>query len=319
MADRWHPNDRRKIQRSLEIFLTTGKQASQIYNDHRTKNISPVTEQDDQITERCAGARFSTLVFWTYANKDMLHPRLDNRVDKMVSKGLLAEVDQLSNFRKSHEDYTGASIDQSRGIWASIGYKEFLDYQQALAEQSQSTSEIEALKSLAIQKTQAATRQYANRQARWIRIKLLNALSDAAQEGNAFLLDGSDLSKWTTEVVDSAVTITKQFLSGEPLPAPSTLSATAAEVLSRDRKHDLGQRPDLWVRRTCDTCDLVFVIENDWNMHIKSRAHRRALGARKKQDRAQNAPRRDRGAAQTDVVDVLETYMDLFPEEDSSK
>src|SRR5271168_1169210 len=31
MADRWHPNDRRKIRRSLEIFLLTGKKASDIY------------------------------------------------------------------------------------------------------------------------------------------------------------------------------------------------------------------------------------------------------------------------------------------------
>ncbi len=44
MADRWHPNDIRKIRRSLEIYLTTGRRASDIYaeqqNRKETKNPS---------------------------------------------------------------------------------------------------------------------------------------------------------------------------------------------------------------------------------------------------------------------------------------
>ena len=31
MAERWHPNDRRNIQRSLEIYLQTGRKSSDIY------------------------------------------------------------------------------------------------------------------------------------------------------------------------------------------------------------------------------------------------------------------------------------------------
>jgi len=40
MADRWHPKDTRHIRRSLEIYLTTGKQASQIYDEQKQKKKS---------------------------------------------------------------------------------------------------------------------------------------------------------------------------------------------------------------------------------------------------------------------------------------
>ncbi|KAJ8607881.1 hypothetical protein MRB53_039977 [Persea americana] len=37
MAERWHPNDRRKIQRSLQIYLKTGRKASDLYAEQRTR------------------------------------------------------------------------------------------------------------------------------------------------------------------------------------------------------------------------------------------------------------------------------------------
>ncbi|KAK5057159.1 tRNA dimethylallyltransferase, mitochondrial, partial [Cryomyces antarcticus] len=47
MANRWHPNDRRKIQRSLEIYLETGKKASDIYEEQKPRRqVSPFSDQD---------------------------------------------------------------------------------------------------------------------------------------------------------------------------------------------------------------------------------------------------------------------------------
>jgi len=315
MADRWHPNERRKIQRSLEIFLRTGKPASQLYNEQRLqREISPSTGEGAAAGHQ-SSLRFRTLVFWVHANKEVLHERLNGRVDKMITRGLLSEVQELSCFAKHHESETGTALDQTRGIWVSIGYKEFLEYQDAQSSNSSLEPKLEKLKMAAIDKTQAATRQYANRQVKWIRIKLLNALLNAGEMNNTFLVDGSDISSWEANVVEPATAVTGQFLANQTLPEPSSLSAAAVEMLKPKREYDLGQRPDLWQKKTCETCGTIAVTENDWSLHVKSRAHRRAVGAKKKQENADEMREKSVKAAQTDLVEVLEDYLESFPDE----
>lgn len=316
MANRWHPNESRKIQRSLEIYLRTGKPASQVYDEQRIKREIEQGVAGGHGAESSTGLRFPTLLFWVHANKEVLYPRLDGRVDKMLAKGLLAEVDELTRFRTDYETRTGTEVDQSRGIWVSIGYKEFLSYQSALANSAVAATDLDKQKIAAIEKTQAATRQYANRQARWIRIKLLNALFGAGYKSNMFLLDGSDLSKWDEHVTQPAATITSNFLEGKSLPDPATLSGAAAENLEPKRNYDLGQRPDLWQKKVCETCGTVSITENDWKLHGQSRAHRRAVGIKKKQANAKARAPKGRDALQADVVDVLESYLDSQPRED---
>ncbi|KAI8942967.1 hypothetical protein NX059_001006 [Plenodomus lindquistii] len=309
MADRWHPNERRKIQRSLEIYLRTGKPASQVYNEQRKSRESSSKEPGGKIATEHASLRFPTLVIWVHASKDVLYARLNGRVDKMLKRGLLSEVRQLSEYRQREDSVAGSAIDTSRGIWVSIGYKEFLEYQQASSAGAIiSEEELATLKQAAIERTQAATRQYANRQIKWIRIKLLNALICADAKSSTFLVDGSDLSKWEEHVINPATTITEQFLSGQTLPTPSSLSSTAADMLTPSRDYDLSQRPDLWERKVCDFCGTVAVTENDWTLHIRSRAHRKAVGAKKKQDHIRDTPPMNRKATQADLVDILEDY-----------
>ncbi|KAH7380540.1 IPP transferase-domain-containing protein [Phaeosphaeria sp. MPI-PUGE-AT-0046c] len=318
MADRWHPNERRKIQRSLGIFLKTGKPASQVYAEQRLKKGQSPIDSPENIDEDSTGMRFQTLVFWVHARKDNLYSRLDGRVEKMLAKGLLQEVDSLANFKKGREA-EGQAVDESRGIWVSIGYKEFAKYQQALAQESKSEKELTLLKTEGIEKTQAATRQYANRQLKWIQIKLLNAFIEASQQDNVFLFDGTDISAWSSNVVQPALQVAEQFLSGQNLPAPSSLSAAAAEMLVPKRNYDLGQRPDLWQKRTCETCGMVAVTENDWQQHVKSRTHRRAVGVEKKQKNTEKMRKESRTKVQADLVDVLQDYMHTFPDTEDSR
>lgn len=314
MADRWHPNERRKIQRSLEIYLKTGKPASQIYDEQRLRKELPNDAPDD-----VSRLRFPTLLFWVHASKEILTKRLDSRVDKMIQNGLLSEVEALHNFRMEYEAHTGQDVDQTRGIWVSIGYKEFLAYQTAVVDGSSSEAELAKLKRAAIEKTQAATRQYAKRQIRWIQIKLLNALLAAEQGGRTFLLDIPDASQWDAAAVQPSSDITAKFLSGQHLPDPTSLSPAASEMLNPRRDYDLSQRPDLWGKRECETCGTTSFNENDWKLHLKSRAHRRAVGIQKKKE---NAPPRSRepkdvAVSQEDSEDVLETYMSTIAHESS--
>ncbi|KAL6708646.1 tRNA dimethylallyltransferase, mitochondrial [Coniothyrium glycines] len=288
IAERWHPNERRKIQRSLEIYLRTGKPASQLYSEQRLKREkSPVGDNSEQQT---SGLRFEPLVLWVHASKDLLYPKLNDRVDKMLAEGLLSEVQQLDDLREVQEANANTAIDQSRGIWVSIGYKEFLDYQKALNSGTRSDTELEQLKSTSIERTQAATRQYANRQIKWIRIKLLNALQRDGLGHRTFLLDGSNLQTWHEAVTAPALDITRRFLERQPLPRPSSLSCAASEMLTPKRSYDLAHRPDLWEKKICETCGTIATTENDWVLHSRSRAHRKAVGAFKRKMDTKTTP-----------------------------
>jgi tRNA dimethylallyltransferase len=318
MADRWHPKDTRKIYRSLQIYLQTGKPASQIYNEQRLNQEFSLDIDKNQQDNSNESLRFPSLILWVHAAKDVLHSRLDARVDKMLAKGLLSEVEGLSAFRQEYEARTEMLVDQTRGIWQSIGYKEFIEYQRALANDVGLLSKSKQLKVAAIQKTQAATRQYANRQIKWIRLKLLTALIGAGQQNKLFLLDGTELSNWEDAVTAPAVKMTEDFLSGRDLPEPCSLSSLALEMLTPKRAYDFAQRPDLWQRRSCEICGTISVTETDWNLHIKSRAHRRAAGVKKKQEYVVQAQENNCKELQMDVVDILETYMQTFPNADDS-
>ncbi|THX34215.1 tRNA isopentenyltransferas-like protein [Aureobasidium pullulans] len=280
MADRWHPNDRRKIQRSLEIWLQTGRKASDIYEEQRTRREAPDQDTTPEGAEEASRLRMRTLVLWVGAQSDVLSKRLDARVDKMVTQGLLNEVNTLSDFYDGRIA-DGESIDTTRGIWVAIGYKEFLDYQAALRKGDSSPAQLNKLLALAIEKTKAGTRQYAKRQIRWIRIKLNNAIDTAGAKGSFFMLDGSDLPNWEQDVSEIGLKLVDAFLKEETLPDPSSLSPLAAEMLTAS-KPDTSARADLWSRKHCEVCNTTSVTESDWAVHINSKRHKKAMSSQRK-------------------------------------
>jgi tRNA dimethylallyltransferase len=282
IADRWHPNDRRKIQRSLELCLRSGRPASQIYAEQKlSKGVSDTFEgENEPMLQESPSLLEPTLVLWVHAAVETLKDRLDSRVLDMVRTGLLGEVKTLDDFLLTHEA-AGDSIDRTRGIWVSIGFKEFEDYQTALRSEASTDEILAKLKRDGIERTQAATRQYSKRQIRWIRIKLLNALSDAGALNTTFLLDGSDIKEWHKTVAEPGIELTCQFLTEETLPDPSSLSEAAREMLS-PKSDDLSQRPDLWEKKVCEACGgVVCVTPATWETHLKSKGHKRNTTVRK--------------------------------------
>jgi tRNA dimethylallyltransferase len=282
IASRWHPNDRRKIQRSLEICLKTGKPASQIYAEQKLSKESPeiLDNKDEVILDGSPSLIEPTLVLWVHAAAEALKERLNSRVLDMVRTGLLDEVKTLDEILAAKEA-SKEPVDRTRGIWVSIGYKEFEDYQLSLRSGTSTPALLEKLKYQGIERTQAATRQYSKRQIRWIRIKLLNALSNAGASNSIFLLDGSNIKQWQKTVAEPGIELTRQFLHHETLPNPLTMSAAAEELLSL-KAEDLAQRPDLWEKKICDACGgVVCVTAATWETHLKSKGHKRNTTVRK--------------------------------------
>ncbi|KAK6344217.1 hypothetical protein TWF696_007860 [Orbilia brochopaga] len=285
MANRWHPNDRRKILRSLEICLTTNQKVSDLYAETAAKNSEVST------------ARFSNLLFWVHASDDVLASRLKGRVDQMIGQGLFNEIDEMFRIYNEKKD----EIDPESGIWQSIGWKQFLPYliakdafQKLPKDDPKATkgaeAELSRLRDEGIEKTNIATRQYSKSQLRWIRVKLLNRLlvdKSSLPGGGMYLLDTSDLTRWNEMVRDPAIRISKDFLnpdvSNEALPNPTEITTLPADLLTPHKKDHSTDR-SLWVNHTCEHCHVTAVTKELWEKHINGRAHRQVVKRKLKKE-----------------------------------
>jgi tRNA dimethylallyltransferase len=290
MAQRWHPRDRRKIQRSLEIWLKTGKRASEVYQQQQRKSMekdqhqdsaSDGVDPDNDDSSSTNGLRYPTLLLWLEAEDAALKRRLNDRVDSMVENGL---VDEARSLAVLEADLTqkGVSVDKSKGIWVSIGYKEMQPCLEPDGREARATQQISAIDSV-----KAGTRRYAKRQNRYIRIRLTNALDAAGAKDRLFLLDCSDLDEWDSRVSQPAQRLVDSFLNGnQGLPDPKSLSGLANRMLSHLGTAADGAESRGVVRATrrCEVCDKTLMTEKEWQGHLASRGHKNTVASRRKRD-----------------------------------
>ena len=83
IAEKFHPQDHRKLRRAVEIWYTTGQKPSDLYIEQK------LDEQEQ------SSLKYNTLVFWLYSDPKVLQNRLDKRVDKMMETGAEKEIDEL--------------------------------------------------------------------------------------------------------------------------------------------------------------------------------------------------------------------------------
>ena len=268
MAMRWHPSDQRKIRRSLEIWLKTGKRASEIYDQQKAQRFyvdsgwDPSAVPDGSDASAQCHVRYDSLIFWVHAPSKVLNSRLEDRVNSMISHGLLEEVSSMQSFLQDQEQQ-GSSIDQSRGIWVAIGFKECLPY---ILDENRA----ENLKQDGIERTKIATRQYAKRQDRWIRLRLQRAVNAAHLADHMFLLDATDFSRWSDAVDAKAKDITAAFMGGSALPKPNSVSDAAMKMLASPKEEAKSARH-------CEACDKTLMFHSQWISHLKSKSHRASV------------------------------------------
>lgn len=125
-----HPNNRRRIIRAFEVYITTGK---------------TITEQN--LLSKQTPTKINPLVIGVnFKNRELLYKRIDDRVDIMLSNGLLKEASE--NYNKNAK----------KGAFQAIGHKELYGYFE-----NRCTLE-EAAEHLKRQ-----TRRYAKRQITWFK------------------------------------------------------------------------------------------------------------------------------------------------------
>lgn len=147
-ANQLHKNDRKRVCRSLDIFYTYNKKHSDLIKikNHKNNNIDKM--------------RFFPCIFYLdYNDDDLLKMKIKNRVDLMISKGLLDEaikLKQINNDRKLSFP--------TKGINQSIAYKEFDEYIKKKMDNIDDQKLFEKCKDNLIRRTY----KYAKKQRRWI-------------------------------------------------------------------------------------------------------------------------------------------------------
>lgn len=244
IAQKYHPNDDRRVLRMLEIFYTS--------------NIKP----SDIFKQQKLSLKYDTLFLWLYSEPDALNQRLDTRVDKMLDIGGMDEIKQLYKYFNDHH-LTPQQCEN--GIWQVIGYKEFLPW---LQDPQHNTLED------GIERMKIRTRQYAKRQVKWIKKMLI---PDINGEG-IYLLNATDLTQWQQLVCNRAIDISKEFLENNQITydqAPTELTQLISTEETVARKKDLD-----WKHYECEICrdsdnkKLVAIGEKDWQIHLKGRRHK---------------------------------------------
>ncbi len=131
-ASRLHLSDRKRIIRALEVYLETGETITE--HNRRTQAIPP---------------RYQPL--WLgldFADRAELYRRIDKRVDIMLERGLIAEIQGLLD----------SGIPEKCTAMQAIGYKEFINVIRGHGTLEQASGWV-----------QQSSRHYAKRQLTWFR------------------------------------------------------------------------------------------------------------------------------------------------------
>ena len=124
-------NNHRRLIRALEVCISTGKPYSSFLNKKNKKYD------------------FESVNFGIKVDRELLYKKINYRVDKMISDGLIKEAKTLLNFKDLNPLNT-------------VGYKEMFEHFKGNLTKSQ-----------AIEKIKQNTRRYAKRQMTWLKNKNL--------------------------------------------------------------------------------------------------------------------------------------------------
>uniref|UniRef100_A0A8C7XSR5 tRNA dimethylallyltransferase n=1 Tax=Oryzias sinensis TaxID=183150 RepID=A0A8C7XSR5_9TELE len=318
MAAMLHPNDKRKIARSLQIHEETGIPHSRWLELQRGQEGGGGLGGPLRYRDPC--------IFWLHADMKgkkgtwgkkllvtdqtqhtfcpffcflALDRRLDDRVDEMLSAGLIEELRDF-HMRYNKQKILDDSQDYQHGIFQSIGFKEFHEF--LTAPECSAPQEKEALRERGIEALKVATKRYARKQNKWVRNRFLQRPGDNVPA--VYDLNVTDLSRWEEAVLTPALQILENLRKGEEPPV--------APVRIQE-----GEQRNKRSFHTCDLCDKVIIGDLEWTAHLKSRKHYYHVRKKRKSEEASSqdccgaAAPDGSGAAQDSLKDCTPTHTDV--------
>ncbi|XP_049809229.1 tRNA dimethylallyltransferase-like [Schistocerca nitens] len=245
-----HPRNEFACPGSLQVFRQLGRKHSEVLREQRAAAGG---------SSLGGPLRYpNSIILWPQCQQEILDARLDARVDEMMQRGLVAELEDVHRRYNQQRLLEKREPDYTEGIFQSIGFKEFhswLVQPEAARRSEQGQAEMrrcaDALK--------AATRRYARKQLRWIRNRFLRRPD--RQVPPVYAVDTTDPGRWEELVAAPAMAIVNSHLRGlpppqDPLPVEPPLA------------HQEGTFH-------CPDCDRVFVGTFQWQIHLRSKKHAR--------------------------------------------
>ena len=266
MAGKYHPNDVRRVRRSLDITLESGQKHSEL-----------VLSQNKGALRYLPADR--NLVFWVDSERDVLNKRLDDRVDDMVKRGVFEEVKAFW-LRYCSETQTPLDTEcPTKGIFGAIGFKELY---QCTPPGAPTDSLPTYEKGLELMKTN--TRRYARQQVQWIRHRFCchNSLS-------VLRVDSSEASKWGENVRAKAIEALDAYLKNGVVSEQILKALRVVEDVNEDAKVGTMQM------FTCPVCpNKVLTGRVQYDIHLQSRKHKGLLRKAERQPFIEEQQRKKR-------------------------
>uniref|UniRef100_A0A3B3BKG3 tRNA dimethylallyltransferase n=1 Tax=Oryzias melastigma TaxID=30732 RepID=A0A3B3BKG3_ORYME len=260
MAAMLHPNDKRKIARSLQIHKTTGIPHSRWLEQQRGQEGGGGLGGPLRYRDPC--------IFWLHADMEALDRRLDDRVDEMLTAGLIEELRDF-HVRYNQQKILEDSQDYQHGIFQSIGFKEFHEFLTMISCWILTSFISSTLFAAGIEALKVATKRYARKQNKWVRNRFLKRPGDDVPA--VYGLNATDSSRWEEAVLTPALQILESLRKGEEPPvAPVRM----------EREEENNKRSF----HTCDVCDKVIIGDLEWTAHLKSRKHYYHVRKKRKSD-----------------------------------
>ncbi|KAL2536153.1 tRNA dimethylallyltransferase 2 [Forsythia ovata] len=277
-ANRIHPNDHRKINHYLNLYIRSGVPPSKLFQGNIMENWG-----------RAKNFRYDSCFICLDASVPALDQYVDQRVDCMIDAGLLEEVFDVY---KLNADYT-------RGLRQAIGVREFEDFLRCCTSECQNPSDAvcspisnakpfkeimrkimdspnenqqKILLTEATDKMKLNTRRLVRRQKRRLsRLQMLFGWNIHYVDVTGCLLSASD-DLWVVDVVEPSLKIIKSFLEKNNME----------EARSDCDEMKLAQR-ELWTQYTCQACgNKVLRGRHEWEQHKQGRSHRKRVSRLKK-------------------------------------
>ncbi|XP_053563282.1 tRNA dimethylallyltransferase isoform X2 [Bombina bombina] len=273
MAAKLHPNDKRKVARSLQVYEESGI----THSEHLKR------QQLEEGGGPLGGAlRYhNPCILWLHAEQEALNTRLSSRVDEMLDHGL---IEELQDFHKRYNEKMIAHSrqDYQHGIFQSIGFKEFHEY--LVFEDNCALDTREDLLKKGIEALKQRTQKYARKQNKWVRNRFLKR--PGTNVPPVYGLNVTDISAWDNCVLFPALQILNSFLEGQtPIIKPIELDCDKNE--SKRSRH------------MCDLCDRIIIGDREWTAHIKSKSHIHHVKKKRKMDNEHNQGNEEGNGAST--------------------
>ncbi|CAH2040010.1 unnamed protein product, partial [Iphiclides podalirius] len=188
--------------RSIYLWLKTGRRHSEVLDEQKLS--------EGQL--RRPGA---TIILWLKCEQAIHDERLNRRVDSMLKEGL---IEELLGFHERHNKQRikdGKPPDYTKGVFQTLGFKEFHEYLMLPEEQRNSDKGRKLLED-SIEVMKMSTRRYARRQNKMVKGRFLDI--PTREVPPIYELDTTDLSNWNEHVKFKAIEIIESYINEVPCP-----------------------------------------------------------------------------------------------------